>query len=261
MNQDFFNTLFNCAEDDKSDLVAHCWDIYKGIGWDSADLAYQYDAEYFCINALDGKARKDSNVTSFRNILVEFDKLTPEAQLHELAMVPYATLVWSGNKSYHAIISLEEPCATREEYAALVRRIQAKLPDMDKATSNPARLSRTPGAERSNGQVQKLISVRGRVSRAVVEEWLGPAPVEPIKVRGDADDKKRYRILAPSTNYYLAFGESDNRNKQLFLIACDMLRAGYDVDQITEKVSAISSLPQKEIYATIRSANKTVNRE
>jgi hypothetical protein len=213
---------------------------------------------FFSINPMrPGESRRDDNVTCLRNILVEFDKGSSEQQMEMLRGVPYSTLVWSGGKSHHAVISLEKPCTNREQYTQLFRRIQAKLPALDAVVKNPSRLSRVPGVMRDNGKLQHLIDVRKRIGQETLEAWLGPIP-EKLKTEGP---KWKSLALSPWTKYFLMFGSSTgSRNTDLLKAACDMFRHGYDFDTIKEKAETVLDLPPTEINATIRSAERLVRR-
>lgn len=247
----FYNVLF-----DKNEQICLSDKVY-GIQLFSFRPSV---TQYFSINPMH-TSRADSNVTCYRNILIEFDTLSPDEQLAKLEAVPYSTLTWSGGKSYHAIISLETPCATAAEYKALVKLVQAKLPDMDKSTGNPSRFSRCPGVKRDNGNLQALQLVVGRISRETMSNWLGPAPAdEPKRVYAGKDSERR-RILSGFTKHFWMFGTDTNRNKSLFNAACDTLRAGYTAEEVEEKACEVLDLELKEIRACIKSAQKTVDRE
>lgn len=218
------------------------------------DTGIHLPGRFFSINPLKSN-RTDANVTCYRNILLEFDDMPPAEQLELLKPVPFTTLVWSGGKSFHAIISLEEPCKTRKEYDSLVRRIYKVMPSVDKANKNPSRFSRMPGKVRDNGQLQELRDVICRRTRGELDAWLGPAPVE-----AETNSEQRYSLgISPWTKHFLAFGvEEGGRNAALFKAACDMLRHGYTEQQIFDKVVLVLDLPESEIITCIRSAKKTV---
>ena len=209
--------------------------------------------QFFSINPLQAN-RKDSNVTKFRNVLIEFDGMATTNQMELIKAIPYSTLVWSGGKSYHAIVSLEEPCTNRREYDALVRRIYAALPGVDPANKNPSRFSRIPGVMRDNGNLQELVDVVCRRSSSELDKWLGPAPaVEPDTVH------RQSLGISPFTKHFLAFGvEEGGRNAALFKAACDMLRHGYSTDEIFKRACLVLDLPELEIWSCIRSAQMTV---
>lgn len=243
---------------DKGEHVCQTDDVY-GVDPKSADGILYPDYQFFCINPLKpGTSRRDDNVAVFRNILLEFDKGSLKEQLDWLNEVPYSILTWSGGKSHHAIISLDEPCDTRKEYDALVRRIYAKVPMADKSVKNPSRLSRTPGALRNNGSEQVLVHNRARISQADLGAWLGPEE----KKLTTAQPEKRSLGISPWTRNFLMLGaETGKRNASLFAAACDMLRHGYDADMIAILAQNAVDLPEQEIRACIRSAEQAIRRE
>jgi len=220
------------------------------------DTAYQY----FSINGLKGK-RSDANVTCFRNILLEFDNMPLRDQMKLLESIPKSTIVFSGGKSYHAIISLETPCKDRAEYNKLVKRIYDKVPGVDKQTKNPSRFSRTPEAIRDNGVKQDLIYIGCRITDAELEMWLGPAPEE---------KKPEYvevpvatgRLLKASTMYFLAYGaENGSWNKEIFMATLDMTRAGIADSEIYERLYKITGKLDASDHRTIKSALYTAKKE
>jgi RecA-family ATPase len=70
--------------------------------------------------------------------------------------LPIAAIIFSGGKSYHALVRVDAPDATvyRDEVGkmlALLRKF-----GFDQQTGNPSRMSRLPGAMRG-GKLQRLI--------------------------------------------------------------------------------------------------------
>lgn len=212
----------------------------------SIDPAYQF----FAINSLK-ESRKDVNVICYRNILIEFDTGTTPQQLDLLFSrgIPYTSLVHSGNKSVHCIISLDKPLSDEFAYRSLVERIYARMTGVDKACGNPSRFSRAPGGNR-NGVEQSLIELRTRVPNKVLLDWLGPSPiVEP-------------RAYSASTGYisgytmnFLIFGAPVGEwNKKLFTAVCDMTRQGWTYDAIIGKCESITGYLDFRDTSTIKSA-------
>lgn len=119
--------------------------------------------------------RQDVNVTSFRNLVIEFDEGTLEQQADVISSygLPYTTLTYSGGKSLHAIIALNESVATSDEYRKLFRTINDVLFMIDPSCINPSRLTRIGGATRvESGVKQDLIDVRHRISLDDLYAWL-----------------------------------------------------------------------------------------
>lgn len=131
---------------------------------------------FFSINPMH-TTRADANVTAFRNIMLECDNMPLEQQIEYVtSKLPVSTIVYSGGKSYHFIISLADPCSTREEYDILVRRIHKLLPQVDPTSKNPSRFSRLPNVVRlDTDMMQRLIKVGPRISRATLEAVLPPS--------------------------------------------------------------------------------------
>lgn len=127
-------------------------------------------------NPLDGKGIKNENVSNYKYALVESDTLPPGKQksiIEELEL-PVAALVYSGNKSIHAIVHID--AASQEEYRRRVDYLykvcrKNGLP-VDGADRNPSRLSRLPGIMR-NGKKQFLMATHiGKEDFDSWKEWL-----------------------------------------------------------------------------------------
>lgn len=167
----FLNVLF-----DRDEEICFGTTIY--------DTALYLDAVpedlFFSINPMH-TSRADNNVTCFRNILIEIDSMPLEEQIHYVVeKIPVSSIVYSGGKSFHFIISLAQPCKDRTEYDALVARIYKLLPMADKSTKNPSRFSRLPGAVRPDtGKLQHLEELYDRVNREDLESCLPPIDIKP----------------------------------------------------------------------------------
>lgn len=250
----YWKTLF-----DDDELVCISENCY-GTALKNIPDIFHTSYNFVSINPMHTK-RADANVTCFRNILLEFDSIAPHEQLEIITNIPHTTVVWSGGKSYHCIISLQEPCKTREEYDQLVRAIYNKVPQVDKSAKNPSRFTRAPGVYRENGQEQTLVHVKTRVHRAELDAWLGPVKEE-SKSR---ELKKRLPLqLSLSTYKFLSngcYGEGTGRNNMLFTAACDMCRASYSLSEAISMLLPCTDLREAEAIRTINSAYRTVKRD
>lgn len=125
------------------------------------------NSEFFSINAMQN-SRADANVISYRNFLIELDSVPLQQQIALVtAKIPVSTIVFSGSKSYHFIVSLQTPLASEAEYRKVWRGLFEAIPEADKSTKNPSRLSRLPGTIRaSTGLMQTLEYVGSRVALA-----------------------------------------------------------------------------------------------
>jgi len=117
--------------------------------------------------------RGDNNVEVFKHALVEFDDLAISDQIKfwSAARLPIVALIHTGGKSIHAWLDVSKLAEIRTANAwdtiirqRLYDRLLAPL-GVDKACSNPSRLSRLPGCIRDEkGMVQRLLwlSDKGR---------------------------------------------------------------------------------------------------
>lgn len=133
------------------------------------------DAEFFSINPLK-ESRKDLNVTEFRNFLFEMDNMPLDQQrtIIQNSNVPLTSVIYSGSKSYHVIISLETALdlpphqsssvqSYKKTWGAiaqyLAKKWQINVKEFDTSCQNPSRFSRFPGHLRSNGNVQEQVLI------------------------------------------------------------------------------------------------------
>lgn len=111
-------------------------------------------------------APTNADVSAFRFLLIESDKLSLDEQLafYGKSGLPISAVITSGGDSAHAWLRIDAEDA--EDYADKAVRIYAALErfGFDKANKNPSRLSRLPGATRkigaSNGGAQRLLYLR-----------------------------------------------------------------------------------------------------
>lgn len=270
---DFYNCLF-----DPEDWICSSKSP-KGTEVFLLDYIELEDA-FVCINPLDKidrnptesyhkeyiPRRADHNVTKFRNILVEMDKVPLEKQDQHMSEIgfPYSTCTFSGNKSFHWIISLQKPVSTRNEYNRLVTRVYKAVGQdlVDQTCRNPSRFTRVPGHLRDNGNIQKLFSVRGRIPNEMLESWLvfrgAPQENEEKNQWEDITYKstkpKDISNLFPSTRNFLMWGTSENWNHTLFKAAADLCRNGWDIEEAHEMLEKITGHLDGTDERTIKSA-------
>lgn len=162
-----------------------CWDRTAGqliealskCGGDIGSVIGDCNEEagaWIRFNPLDGNGCKNENVTDFRYALVESDSTDLDRQnaiIRELEL-PVACLVYSGNKSLHAIVRVE--AADYAEYRKRVDYLysvcQKNGLETDSQNRNPSRLSRMPGVTR-NGKKQFLLDTC--IGKQSWQEWYG----------------------------------------------------------------------------------------
>lgn len=210
--KEFLSTLFNPLE-------GICMgDIYSTAVYTyTIDYAPDYP-EFFCINPLDPRTdhehftkeahiksnprRCDFNVSVYRSFLFEMDSLDLKDQLRILrnSAIPFTSIVFSGGKSYHAILSVKEGIQLQPfnkdsilQYKNMWKRLEAKLNKeaislgyklpigqtsfFDSSCKNPSRLSRFPGTLRNGNKLQELIMLEDSISLQNFKSLLETCPV------------------------------------------------------------------------------------
>ena len=232
----------------------------------SAEEKKNFENAFFSINPLDlTKTRADSAVTKYRNILVEMDKIPLEQQDQHISEIglPYSTAVYSGSKSIHYIISLEQELVDEQLYRALVKRVYKAVGEdkVDLTCKNPSRFSRLPGHIRSDtGKEQKLLGIKQRVSLAALEAWLISRYVPAEEVWDNLTPEPRStfknpaRLYAGTKNFLMYGAQKGEWNPRLFKAAADMCRCGYDREDIFNELLSVTGTLDFSDRKTIDSA-------
>lgn len=139
------------------------------------------------INPVSDADGKDSSVSAYRHVLLEWDTGTKAEQLARIkrSNLPVTAIVDSGGKSVHAWVRVD--AKDRAEYDARVSAVYELFSDCppDKQNKNPSRFTRLPGAMRGEHK-QHLIDVnqglpnweawttwKGQQDNALVEQQEG----------------------------------------------------------------------------------------
>jgi hypothetical protein len=223
---------------------AYATDIMPCVALDETKL------EFFSINSLKDK-RADKNVTKYRNFLFEMDDLPPKQQVKLVTEtdMPWSTAVFSGNKSIHWIISLEEPVKNKEEYKMWWNAIYDCAVRhhivFDKATSNPSRFSRIPNVIRQDkNKKQTLVKVNKRINNDELLNWLykygvdpenyRPQKYKPVDEDSNASEDEKFEFVKKcmkGKNY-----TQGNRDNYQYEIAILCKRVGLDESQARMKI-------------------------
>lgn len=251
------------------------------------------DLNFVCLNPLAlNEKRKDEYVTSFKSILLESDvlPLSEQRDFFDGIGLPVSTVVFSGNKSFHYVITLAEPLTESSQYKALVSRIfsavneKAKVayPELaeknpkliDFNNINPSRLTRIPGFCRSGTDVmQQLVYCGVRVKLNDIEDWLSNnevnklKPVIPQLVLSPFQSRSEgYGRLANQTLEFIRDGAPDGEwSSRLYKAAKDMQQNLYSFEEAVHRLSVIGNkynnwtgaLDDKDLK-TIKSAYNTL---
>ncbi len=187
--------------------------------------------------------RQDANCTAYRNFLVEMDygSIADQMQYAHSIRLPYSAAIFSGNKSLHFLISLDEDLPDEATYRKYAQWTLAIATAADQNTKNPSRSIRIPGAMRDTGKMQELAEFLGPTPKDAFLYWLHSHPGCEPKER-----EKRVQSEYPDLNRlsrWVAKALIDGldplkgRNKQWFAIACDFALAGYSEDDTLDVLS------------------------
>jgi hypothetical protein len=194
INPDFLNILFNSDEEisvspnkyaTQSMPIEALKQPYVTIVSNSNKVPDQTvsikDLVLVSLNPVKGK-RLDKNCTMLRTFLVEVDTMSIADQKKYIKSIdlPYSVCVFSGGKSLHYAIVLEDGItgvANYNFYAKWILNIASKA---DQNTINPSRCIRIPDANRvlEDGTVvkQKLIDLKERITLDDLDFWLSKHP-------------------------------------------------------------------------------------
>jgi len=225
----------------------HAFDEEVTMVSPNANRAIEYcksnEIKLVALNPIHG-FRRDSNCYKFRNFLIELDTGHIEDQIQYIKSqnVPYSALVFSGNKSVHALVSLDTDLPSEKIYRMFAEWILNILPLADENIKNPSRSIRVPGAMR-DGKMQDLLEYKGKVSAKDFTAWLAEHPEARPKERvkreaADHDGANLTRVEGWVKHQLLnGIDFSKGRNKTWFSIACSFALAGYSQDEAIDILS------------------------
>lgn len=203
-----------------------------------AMLPYDTDL-FFSINNMH-TSRKDANVIHLRNFLIEIDSLPLEEQVdYVLERVPVTSIVYSGGKSYHFIISLETPVPTIEKYREIAERLLLLLPAADPTSKNPSRFSRLPFRIRPDtGKEQTLMMLGSRIKLEDLEALLPELP----QIQSTSQPRSKAWIATDLTfamqhpDEFIAERNLGGRNVFFYYLYNRLVEAGFSIAEIKSKV-------------------------
>ena len=190
-----------------------------------------------CLNPLKD-TRKDENVSAYRSFLVEVDDLSLKEQKEyiEKLEMPYSCCVYSGNKSLHYGIVLDQDLPTEQIYRYLAQWILNIVSLADKNCKNPSRSIRFPNNARPDTcKIQHLIELKQRISLEGLYHWLTKYPNHrPIVESRPTPAATGEKWPLPSwVQQKLENGINNlsGRNVQWFGIGCEFAKAGYTPEE------------------------------
>lgn len=210
--------------------------------------------EFFTINELkpEAKSREVADIAVFRNILVELDHGSLEEQVNyiEELKMPYTAAVYSGGKSIHFIISLENPFPNSELYYEMTDfLLEHVVTRADKSNKNPNRYSRTPDFIRpDSGRVQEVLDLKERVTWSQMTEFLKPywkiwliekrrkekaERIKQVKRKMMGDNIVPLELIGPRTKDFIENGAFEgDRHARLTSAVTDLFMNGMELPDI-----------------------------
>lgn len=225
------------------------------------------------INPIKG-FRRDENVTSFRNFLVEIDTGTSKDQLDYVWKMglPYSVCVFSGNKSLHFAVCLDAPLPSYKLYYYYATWILKVMSKADDKTKNPSRSIRFAGNMR-NGKEQKLVHLKTRVSLDTLNAWLSqfpghrPTDFDETPKNPSKDVVENSRLIPSWVWNELKYGidKTGGRNVQWFKIASEFGKAGFEVEEaiaiLEQSFVSEYDFKRSEWVSTVKSGIKNGRRK
>lgn len=237
--------------------------LFRNYEWISASLdAYGtalYSLEridetyaFFAINPLKrGTTRADSNISAYRNFLIEMDEGTIEEQWNYVVntlKMPFSLATYSGGKSYHFIISLSEN-VTEEVWRELMALLLKAVPRADRSTCNPSRFSRVPNHNRLGGKPQTLREMRTSIAECELREFIDRHVSKKeqqilmahreVESLSNAELPEGLRLpLSPRTRRFLEFGALSGASHNEAVLAAHNLRScNYSEEEVYLRLS------------------------
>lgn len=206
------------------------------------------------INPIDGR-RSDSNVTKFRSFMLELDDMPIVDQKKYILEcgIPYSVCVYSGNKSLHYGIVLDEDLPNEDMWRTICEWILNILTKADQQNKNPSRSIRFPdNLRKDSGRVQVLLENKGRVNLGNLLEWLGKYPnLNPLTIEAIARANKPITFTSNEIPFWVikkleeGSDERGSRNKYWFQIAMELAKRDYEQEQI-ENLLEQYFIPQRD---------------
>lgn len=221
------------------------------------------------VNPINGWKR-DENVTSHRNFMIELDDGTIEEQMQYVKSsgLPYSACIYSGNKSLHYAV------ATEDDYGETIWRYVMQwmlniLKKADQQNKSPSRGIRVPGNRRRGGlgKMQTLEEYNKKITHEQINNWLSKhMDKKPVIDRPTIPEYGKIITIADlpasivSKLNRLYEGMQENRNESWFSVAAYMALNGVDrasAEEICEMYFVEESdFKKRELLSCIKSAYK-----
>lgn len=213
--------------------------------------------------------RNDEGCYKFKNFLVELDISSREEQIAYIKKLnlPYSSMIWSGSKSTHTLISLDRNLPNEKIWRFFSEWILNIVNLADQNTKNPSRSIRIAGSIRpETGKEQELIELKGATKLEDLVAWLkkhpGAMPKEKVKREPSGEfnfDGLKEWVVDRLIN---GLDPTKGRNIQWFSIACEFALAGYSedgtMDILADFFTPDRDFKEREWKSAIRSGFKHI---
>jgi hypothetical protein len=237
-------------------------------------MIQESDINLIALNPIIG-FRRDSNVVAFRSFLIEIDtgSLGEQKAYIESFSPPYSVCIFSGNKSLHYGIVLEEDLPSIQHWRWVNQWLLNIFKQADQQVKNPSRSIRFPGNKRHDGKQlqQVMIESKGRIKNAEFFKWIGQYEnVKPVRAQktttidsfqGMPDSSKIPKDVMDKLNA----GVTENRNETWFSIGWQIAKIGFSYEKTVQflwpKFQEESDFKRREWETCLKSAFKRVRGE
>lgn len=231
-----------------------------------AKLSFEQE-EYVSINAMKkGSTRSGSNVTKLRTFLFEMDEdingntisQRDQGDLIIRSGMPWSTCTFSGSKSLHFLITLQEPLKDRPIYTAYFLAIQEVLKKygakIDSACKDPGRFTRAPFGVNTKPELkekkpseddrrQVVKKVRRRIDILELDQWLSDNGVNvndyitipvnrPILEGATSNATVEHKFNTVANNFMSNMRYEDGNYNYQYKMAWYLLGCGCTVEEI-----------------------------
>lgn len=210
--------------------------------------------------------RKDENVTAFRTFMVELDEgdLGEQFEYVKGKGLPYSACVFSGGKSLHYAITLDQDLPTYKIWRFYAEWILKVMERADQQTKNPTRSIRMAGNMR-DGAEMKMVDFKGPIALDDLKNWLSkylalmPVEREKAVINTEAPELE---MLPEWVKNELTMGidTSKGRNNRWFAIAYECGLHGWDEDGTVDALGFFfqeeHDFSKREWMNTVRSGVK-----
>lgn len=225
-SMDFWNGEFKLTPPPSEDYVL------EPI-WTSAQ-----EIQLVALNPING-FRRDENATSYRSFLVELDdgSLKDQYDYIKALGMPYSACIFSGSKSLHYAITLDEDLPNEDIYRFYIEWVLKIVSKADQKTKNPSRSIRFAGnIRKETGKEMKLIEIKERVKLQDLMSWLSRHPdkdprLEQKERSGERENPGIYGVpLWVWDKLNNGVDESKGRNNEWYGIFREFSKAGHSYE-------------------------------